>query len=242
MDHRIVLVTGATRGIGLETVRQLAELGHTVYLGARNLPSGEGLAAQLRAAGGDVRAIELDLDRPETFGAAVDRIRTEHGRLDSLVNNAGICLESFGDPTIGLTQEVLAKTFQVNLFSQVEVTNAFLDLLRESRSGRIVFLSSILGSIGTHADPASGMGGFQAPAYDLSKSALNAYAVHLANDLRGHGIKVNAAHPGWVLTDMGGPNAPLDVREGARTSVELATLPEEGPTGGFYHLGKPLPW
>jgi NAD(P)-dependent dehydrogenase (short-subunit alcohol dehydrogenase family) len=242
MEHRIVLVTGATRGIGLETVRQLAELGHTVHLGARQLSAGEARAAELRRSGGDVLAIEIDLERPETFHAAAEQIRAEHGRLDSLVNNAGICLESFGSPVVSLSQEVLVKTFQVNLFAQIEATHAFLGLLRESRAGRIVFLSSILGSIATHADPASGMAKFQAPAYDLSKTALNAYAVHLANELRGHGIKVNAAHPGWVRTEMGGPNAPLDVREGARTSVELATLPDEGPTGGFFHLGKPLPW
>src|SRR5262249_39466981 len=133
-------------------------------------------------------------------------------------------------------------TFDTNFFSVVALTQALLPLLRKAPAGRIVNLSSVLGSLTLHSDPSSGIYDRKAFAYDASKTALNAFTVHLAQGLRGRKIKANSAHPGGVRTDMGGPAAPLDLPEGGKTSVRLAPLPDDGPTGGYFHLGEPLPW
>ncbi len=144
--------------------------------------------------------------------------------------------------TSTVTPDVLRKTFETNFFAVVALTQALLPLVRKSPAGRIVNLSSILGSLKLHSDPTSPIYAMKAFGYDASKTALNAFTVHLAHELRATPIKVNSAHPGWVKTDMGGSAAPMEVTEGAKTSIQLATLPEDGPTGGFFHLGKPLPW
>jgi NAD(P)-dependent dehydrogenase (short-subunit alcohol dehydrogenase family) len=138
--------------------------------------------------------------------------------------------------------EILRRTFETNFFSVVALTQTLLPLIRKAPAGRIVNLSSVLGSLSLHSDPSSGIYAKKVFAYDASKTALNAFTIHLAQELRGTKIKVNAAHPGWVRTEMGGSNAPLDLSEGGKTSVQLATLPDDGPTGGYFHLGKPLPW
>ena len=138
--------------------------------------------------------------------------------------------------------EILRKTFETNFFAVVALTQTLLPLIRKSPAGRIVNLSSILGSLTLHSDPSSGIYDMKAFAYDASKTALNAFTVHLAQELRDTPIKVNSAHPGWVKTDMGGAAAPMEVSEGGKTSVQLATLPDDGPTGGYFHLGEPLPW
>ena len=137
---------------------------------------------------------------------------------------------------------LLHKVFETNFFAQVALTNTLLPLIRKSPAGRIVNLSSILGSIALHADPNSPIYHAKSFAYDASKSALNAFTVHLAYELRDTKIKVNSAHPGWVKTDMGGPEAPMDLADGGKTSAALATLPPDGPTGGYFHLGQALPW
>jgi NAD(P)-dependent dehydrogenase (short-subunit alcohol dehydrogenase family) len=137
---------------------------------------------------------------------------------------------------------VLRKIFDTNFFAQVALTQTLLPLIEKSEAGRIVNLSSILGSLGLQADPKSPIYHAKAFAYDASKTALNAFTVHLAYDLRDTKIKVNSAHPGWVKTDMGGPQAAMELSEGGKTSVELATLPADGPTGGYFHLGQALPW
>lgn len=136
----------------------------------------------------------------------------------------------------------MRKIFDTNFFAQVALTDALLPLLKKSPAGRIVNLSSIIGSLTLHADPTSPIYDAKSFAYDASKTALNAFTIHLAWDLRDTKIKVNSAHPGWVKTDMGGPNAPMELSEGGKTSAALATLPDDGPTGGFFHLGQPLPW
>jgi NAD(P)-dependent dehydrogenase (short-subunit alcohol dehydrogenase family) len=138
--------------------------------------------------------------------------------------------------------DLLRKVFETNFFAVVALTEKLLPLIRKSPAGRIVNLSSILGSLTLHADPKSPIYNAKSFAYDASKTALNAFTVHLAYDLRDTKIKVNSAHPGWVKTDMGGPEAPMELSEGAKTSVTLATLPEDGPTGGYFHLGQTLPW
>jgi NAD(P)-dependent dehydrogenase (short-subunit alcohol dehydrogenase family) len=144
--------------------------------------------------------------------------------------------------TIHTTEEELQKVFGTNLFSVVAVTRAFLPLLKKSEAGRIVNLSSILGSLGLHANPNSPIASVKTFAYDASKAALNAFTIHLAAELKDTKIKVNSAHPGWVKTDMGGDQAPMELPEGAKTSVDLALLGPDGPNGRFIHLGQELPW
>ena len=247
---RVAFVTGANRGIGLETVRGLGALGIAVVLGSRDEAKGRAAAEALRAGGiVGVEAVRFDVNRPEDHRAIARHLEDRHGKLDILVNNAGVALEEadFGVPggfntTATVTPEVLRATFETNVFAVVALTQALLPLIRRAPAGRIVNLSSILGSLTLHADPSSDIYSSKAFAYDASKTALNAFTVHLAHALRGTPIKVNSAHPGWVKTDMGGPAAPMEVAEGGRTSVELATLPDDGPTGGFFHLGRPLPW
>jgi NAD(P)-dependent dehydrogenase (short-subunit alcohol dehydrogenase family) len=170
-----------------------------------------------------------------------------YGKLDVLANNAGVELEDvdFGESfntTSTVSPDALRQTFETNFFSVVSLTQALLPLLRKSPAGRIVNLSSVLGSLTLHSDPSSPIYSKKAFAYDASKTALNAFTVHLAQELQETKIKVNSAHPGWVQTDMGGTSAPMKLAEGGKTSVQLATLPEDGPTGGYFHLGERLPW
>lgn len=239
-NGRLALITGANKGIGFETARQLAAQGITVLLGARDLAKGEQAAATLRGEGLNVEAIQLDVTRPESIRNAADTLETKYGRLDILINNAGVMLDTA--PPSQTSQEVLRKTYETNVFAVVELTQALLPLLRKSDAGRIVNLSSILGSLSEHAKPDSFLKDVNALAYNSSKTALNMVTLLFAKELAGTAIKVNAAHPGWVKTDMGGDNAPLDIPEGARTSVWLATLPQDGPTGGFFHQGERLAW
>ncbi len=248
--EKIAFVTGANRGLGLETARGLGQLGITVLIGARDAAKGEQAAEELRRDGiSNVEAVEFDVTRHEHHGQVANLLEQRFGRLDILVNNAGIMREEsdFSHPggfntTSTVSQAALRETFDTNFFSLIALTQALLPLIRKSPAGRIVNLSSILGSLTLHANPSSPIYGAKAFAYDASKTALNAFTVHLAAELRDTPIKVNSAHPGWVKTDMGGAGADLDVDEGGKTSVQLATLPDDGPTGGFFHMGSPLPW
>ena len=197
----------------------------------------------MRAEGIDARPLQLDVTNAADRDAAVKYFADNFGKLDILVNNAGIAMETWGvNRTSSTPETVLQQTFETNLFAPVALTQALLPLLRKSPAGRIVNLSSILGSLTLHSDPASPIYSSKAFAYDASKSALNAFTIHLAQELRATPIKVNSAHPGWVKTDMGTDAAPMEIVDGAKTSVALATLPDDGPSGAFIHLGKPLPW
>jgi NAD(P)-dependent dehydrogenase (short-subunit alcohol dehydrogenase family) len=240
---KVALITGANKGLGLETARQLGKQGITVLLGARDLAKGEAAAAQLKKDGTDARAVKLDVNDPADYAAVAKAIEKDFGVLDILVNNAGLLLDSRkGNETSTTSAEVLRKTFDTNFFAVVALTQALLPLVRKSEAGRIVNLSSILGSLTLHATKGSYVYDAKTFAYDASKAALNAFTIHLAHELQGTKIKVNSAHPGWVKTDMGGEGAVLEIEEGGKTSVELATLPEDGPTGGYFHMGKPIPW
>jgi len=240
---KVALITGANKGLGLETARQLGRQGITVLLGARDLAKGEAAAAALKKDGIDARAVKLDVDHAADYPAVAKLIEKEFGRLDILVNNAGVLLDGRkGNETSKTSAEMLRKTFDTNFFAVVALTQALLPLIRKSEAGRIVNLSSILGSLTLHATKGSPIYDAKTFAYDASKAALNSFTIHLAHELAGTKIKVNSAHPGWVKTDMGGEGAQLEIEEGGKTSVELATLPENGPTGGYFHLGKPLPW
>ncbi len=244
---RIALVTGATRGIGLETVRQLAEAGVHTLLAGRD-PARAGAAAHaLQADGLPVEAIVLDVTDAASIDAAARTIEDRHGRLDILVNNAGIAIDDGQKGTAGQSLETWRTTFDTNLFGLVATTQALLPLLRKSASGRIVNVSSLLGSIAQHQDPASFIYAMKGiPAYNVSKTAVNAWTVHLAHALEDSGIKVNTIHPGYVRTDMNKAgdeqNGELEVADGARTSVRLALIDDDGPTGGYFYGDEALPW
>jgi NAD(P)-dependent dehydrogenase (short-subunit alcohol dehydrogenase family) len=248
--EKIAFITGANRGLGLETARGLGKLGITVLLGARERAKGEQAAAALRQEGiAHVEPVEFDVRKRDDHRRLAESLEKRFGRLDILVNNAGVQLDGaeFGSPdgfntTSRVAESVLRETFDTNFFAVVALTQTLLPLIRLAPAGRIVNLSSILGSLTLHADPKAEIYNMKAFAYDSSKTALNAFTVHLAAELRDTPIKVNSAHPGWVKTDMGGPAAPLELTEGGKTSVELATLPADGPTGGYFHLGKRVPW
>jgi NAD(P)-dependent dehydrogenase (short-subunit alcohol dehydrogenase family) len=240
---KVALITGANKGIGFETARQLGALGITVLLGARDLKRGEAAAAKLKEQGTNARAVKLDVIDPKDVAAAAATIKRDFGHLDILVNNAGIAVEPMGgNTTLTISDATLRNTFQTNFFAVVELTQALLPLLKESPAGRIVNVSSILGSLKLHTTEGSPIYEAKMFAYDASKTALNAYTIHLAHALRETKIKVNSAHPGWVKTDLGGTGASMEIVDGAKTSVRLATLPESGPTGGFFHLNDALPW
>jgi NAD(P)-dependent dehydrogenase (short-subunit alcohol dehydrogenase family) len=246
MSKKIAFITGGNRGIGFQTALELKDAAKVV-IGSRDLMQGEMALEELKAAGADAEALHFDVTQPASHQAAFDYFNTRYGHLDILINNAGIAGGTF--PGTGpehsaadVPLTLLRKVFETNFFAQIALTKALLPLLRKSSAGRIVNLSSILGSLTLQATPGSPIYDAKSFAYDASKTALNAFTVHLAYELRDTTIKVNSAHPGWVKTDMGGDQAPMELEEGAKTSVMLATLPDDGPTGGYFHLGKPLPW
>jgi NAD(P)-dependent dehydrogenase (short-subunit alcohol dehydrogenase family) len=242
-DTKVALITGANKGIGLETALQLGKLGVTILVGSRDLGRGEEAAEVLRGAGVDARAIKLDVGNEADRAAAAKYIDKEFGRLDILINNAGVMLENLGaNKTSTTSQKVLHETFETNFFAPIALTQTLLPLLRKSAAGRIVNLSSILGSNTLHATKGSPIYDAKPFAYDASKVALNSFTIHLAHELQGTKIKVNSAHPGWVKTDMGGEGAPMEIVDGAKTSVRLATLGDDGPSGGYFHMGDALPW
>jgi NAD(P)-dependent dehydrogenase (short-subunit alcohol dehydrogenase family) len=230
---RVALVTGANRGLGLETARQLHALGWTVALCARDPRAAEDAAARL---GGD-RALPLPLDVRDAASCAATAasLRASHGRLDALVQNAGVILDGWEDST-GLRSDpaTVAATFDTNALGALRVAQAFLPLLLEGGGGALVHVSSGMGAL-------SDMGGGMV-AYRLSKSALNALTRVLHAEHRGQGLRVNSVCPGWVRTDMGGASAPRSVEEGARGIVWAATLPPDGPSGGFFRDGRPIDW
>ncbi|MGP8260832.1 MAG: SDR family oxidoreductase [Acidobacteriaceae bacterium] len=243
MTGKVALITGANKGIGLETARQLGALGITVLVGARDLKKGEAAAAELKREGIDARAIKLDVVDAGDRKAALEAIERDFDRLDILVNNAAINLDQGASLETSTTPaKTIRDTFDTNFFSVVELTQMLLPLIRKSAAGRIVNVSSAQGSLTLLAPKDSPIYATKTFSYDASKSALNSFTLHLAHELQGTPIKVNSIHPGWVRTDMGGQQAPLGLVDGAKTSVRLATLPDDGPTGGYFHQDDTLPW
>jgi NAD(P)-dependent dehydrogenase (short-subunit alcohol dehydrogenase family) len=247
MSQKIAFITGGNRGLGFQTALDLKDNGTKVVIGSRDLEQGKKAVEKLRAAGVDADVLKFDITNAADHKAAYDYFNSKYGRLDILVNNAGIAGGSFpgNGPEHSASDvpiELLEKVFETNFFAPVALTKTLLPLIKKSPAGRIVNLSSILGSLSLHADPKSPIYHAKSFAYDASKTALNAFTIHLAYELRDTKIKVNSAHPGWVKTDMGGEQAPMELSEGGKTSAALATLPSDGPTGGYFHLGKPLPW
>ncbi len=223
--------------------RQLAQAGVTVVLGARDPQKGEAAAQKLRDQGYDAQFVKLDVTNEQDHTTVAAFLKEKFGRLDILINNAGISAEGLGGGKVSTTSsDVIRRTFDTNFFAPVALTRALMPLLQKSPAARIVNMSSILGSQTLHSDPNSPIYNFKSLSYDASKAALNSFTIHLAHELKDTKIKVNSAHPGWVKTDMGTDAAPMEIPDGAKTGVTLALLSDDGPTGGFFHQGKPLPW
>ena len=232
-DGRIALVSGANRGIGLEVARRLAGRGVRVVLGSRDEARGEEAAGRLAAEGLEtVEAAQLDVTDDTSVDRLADRVGGRHGHLDVLVNNAGV--GGRWQPAAKADLDEVRHTLETNLLGPWRLARALVPLLRGSGHGRIVNVSSGMGQL---ADMRGGAG-----AYRVSKAGLNALTRVLSAELRDAGILVNAVCPGWVRTDMGGSSATRSVAEGADTVVWLATLPDDGPTGGFFRDREPIPW
>ena len=247
----IALVTGANKGIGRQIAGQLAALGHTVVVGARDVEAGERAAAELKAAGGDAYAVVLDVTDPVSAAAAADTVKARFGQLDALVNNAGIAsspggsLEAQYPGSVQLDE--VRSIFETNFFGVISVTEAFLPLLRLSEAPRIVNVSSVAGSLAaavesldTSADrpdtsPVSA-------AYSPSKTALTSLTLQYARGLAPEGILVNAVCPGFVATDLNGFRGTRTPVQGAAAAVRMATVPAGGPTGTFTDEFGPVPW
>jgi NAD(P)-dependent dehydrogenase (short-subunit alcohol dehydrogenase family) len=232
-NGEVALVTGANRGIGLEVARQLAARGYEVLLSARDGEKAAAAAAEVaESTGGAVRALTLDVADPESIRAAAEQVQADPGRLDVLVNNAGVGSD-FGVSGTAPDFDKVAVALETNFYGAYRLTVALLDLLRASQHPRIVNVSSGMGGV-------TEMGGWS-PGYRVSKAALNAMTRILSAELSGNGFLVNSACPGFVNTEMGGPmGAVKPVDEGAAGVVWLATLPDDGPTGGFFRDGEPI--
>ena len=236
-ETRIALVTGANRGIGLEIVRQLSRAGLIAVLGSRDLKKGNAAAATLASEGLAPPVVALDVTEPDSIRAAVAEVLDRYGRIDVLVNNAGILKEGFSPQDSSVFEvpvDLVMLTYLTNTVGPLRLNQAAVPAMRKLGYGRIVNLSSGAGQL---AEMGSGF-----PAYRMSKAALNALTRLTAAELGPGDIKINAMCPGWVKTAMGGPNATRPVEKGAETAVWLATLPADGPTGGFFRDKKPIPW
>jgi NAD(P)-dependent dehydrogenase (short-subunit alcohol dehydrogenase family) len=248
--QQVALITGASKGIGRATAEQLAALGMTVLIGARNPRRGEEAAAAVHAAGGDAHAVTLDVTDPTTTQEAARRVEERFGHLDVLINNAGITGSGQVSPEDAHDQipssvdlDMVRAVFETNVFGVIAVTNAMLPLLRRSPAPRIVNVSSAIGSLTITSDPDGPLAGLPASAaYAPSKTVLNALTVQYANELRKDGILVNAADPGFVDTDINNHSGYLTPAQGAAIVVRLATLGADGPTGEFFSEDGPVPW
>jgi NAD(P)-dependent dehydrogenase (short-subunit alcohol dehydrogenase family) len=250
-DKQVALVTGANQGIGLQIATELAAKNFTVLVGSRNLARGEQAA---RTIAGDARAVQLDVTDQASVATAAERIRTEFGRLDVLVNNAaisntrrrpGMSVEEYSQSTrpSNVSLDEVRAVFETNVFGVLAVTQAMLPLLREAPAGRIVNVSSGAGSLTLNADPAAPHRAIFGPVYPASKTALNAMTLAMAIELEPTGIKVNAACPGFTRTNLNNYAGTQTLAEGAREPVRLALLGPDGPTGTFSNASVgPLPW
>jgi NAD(P)-dependent dehydrogenase (short-subunit alcohol dehydrogenase family) len=236
-ESRIALVTGANRGIGLEIVRQLSRAGLIAVLGSRDAAKGREAAAKLASLGLETPVVALDVTDAESIRAAVEEVIGLYGRIDVLVNNAGILREGFTPEetsVLEVSPELVVETYLANTVGPLRLIQAVVPIMRKGGYGRVVNISSGAGQL---AEMGAGY-----PAYRMSKAALNALTRVTAAELGPAPIKVNAMCPGWVRTDMGGPNATRPVEKGAETAVWLATLPDTGPTGGFFRDKAPIAW
>ncbi len=239
--EKVALVTGANKGIGFELARQLGRRGMSVLLGARNTKLGEDAARKLTSEGLDAHALHIDLNQLESIQEAAKLIEAEYGRLDVLINNAGIAEGADGPPSTA-SLEAVRRVFETNLFGTLAVTQAMLPLVRKAPAGRIMNVSSGLGSLTLNGDPAWEFAAVKRLGYNSSKAALNMLTVQLAFELRDTKIKVNSANPGFTATDLNGHRGYQTVEEGAMEALRLALLDDDGPTGGVFNRNGPDPW
>jgi NAD(P)-dependent dehydrogenase (short-subunit alcohol dehydrogenase family) len=239
--NQTALITGANKGIGFEIARQLGRRGMAVIVGARNPEKGAEAAASLKREGVDARAVTLDVTNQGTIDTAAREVEESFGKLDVLVNNAGIQIDRGLKPS-EVPLDTLRRTYETNVVGPVAVTQAFLPLLKKSQAGRIVNMSTGLGSLSQNSDPDYAFFDVKHLAYNSSKTALNAITVQFAHELKDTRIKVNAADPGYTATDFNDYKGTRTVEEGAAIAVRLATLDKGGPTGGFFNDAGPLPW
>lgn len=240
MADKIALITGANKGIGKEIARQLGKQGMTVLIGARDEGRGQEAAEELKQQGIRAQAVRLDVTNADSIREAANTVERDFGRLDVLVNNAGVSLDG-PSPASALDLETMRRTYDTNVFGVVAVTQAFLPLLRKSEAGRIVNMSSTLGSLALNSDPDWAAAGVKLLAYNSSKAALNMATVIFAAELKDTPIKVNAVCPGSVETDLN-PYGTRTVAQGAAVPVRLAMLPADGPTGGYFDEAGTVPW
>jgi NAD(P)-dependent dehydrogenase (short-subunit alcohol dehydrogenase family) len=238
---KIALITGANKGIGCELARQLGKQGVTVLVAARNAKLGEAATAKLKAEGADAHFIELDVTKPHTIAKAAQTIQTQYGRLDILVNNAAIVDKADGPPSTA-DPEAVRRVLDVNFFGVLAVTQAMLPLVRKSQAGRIVMLSSGLGSLTWNADPQWPFAAVKPLGYNGSKAILNMMTVQLAWELRDTAIKVNTVNPGYTATDLNGNKGTQTLAEGAAEALRQALAPDDAPTGRFVGTGGVVPW
>lgn len=236
MTNKIALITGASKGIGLEVARQLGRQGITVLVAARTKLAADEAAAGLQQEGIQAVGVKLEVTNSAHITELTQFIENTYGRLDILINNAGILAEK-----ADYDGDALRDTFEVNTFAPYLITEALLPLLLKSEAGRIVNQSSAIGSIQFQLSNER-VQRFATPAYAASKAALNMLTAYWAQKNSGTNLKINSVHPGLVKTQMGGEKAELSVEDGAKTAVRLATLQEDGPTGGFYYMDDQLPW
>jgi len=234
--RKTALITGANKGIGREIARQLGHKGYSVWLGSRDAERGEKAAADLRKEGVDAHLLALDVTSDASVRAAAVTYGKANDTLDVLVNNAGVATGGYAAPTKASLDDMRA-VYDVNVFGPVRVTQAFVPFLRKAGQGRIVMMSSSLGSISEQLDMTGGTYGVNLLGYNSSKSALNMITVSFAKELATHGIKVNAANPGYVATDLNDHQGYRTVEQGAAIAVHLATLGPMGPTAGFFSDG-----
>lgn len=239
-SRKIALITGANKGIGQEISRQLGAQGMTVLIGARDMERGEVAAAEIKASGANAYAVHLDVTDEASITEAARRIESEFGTLDVLVNNAGIALDQV--PPSQLDLDTLRRTYETNVFGVFAVTKAMLPLLQKSDAGRIVNLSSGLGSLTQNSDANWEFYEANLLAYNSSKAALNMVTLTLAKELKDTPIKVNSADPGYTATDLNGQQGTRTVEQGATAAVRLATLPDDGPTGSYFDEDGVVPW
>ena len=242
--EKVAFISGANRGIGFETSKKLAQLGIKVILGSRDLKKGKEAIEELASIGIEADLVEYDAFDLEAPQKVYDYITEKYNKLDILINNAGVLLTGnlFVTNSSTVSDKDVKDTFQTNLFSVISLTQKLLPLIKKSEAGRIVNVSTILSSLTLHTAKDSPIAPAKEFAYNASKTALNAYTIHLALELKDTNIKVNSGHPGWVKTELGGPNAPVEVKDSFKTSLYLATLKDDGPTGGLFHGEDVLPW
>ena len=242
--EKVAFISGANRGIGFETAKKLSEKGIKVILGSIDLNKGKDALKKLSSEGFDADLVQYDAFDPESPQKVYDHIEKNYQKLDILINNAGVLLTGnlFVTNSSSISDKDLKDTFQTNFFAVVTLTQKLLPLIKKSDAGIIVNVSTILSSLTLHSAKDSPISPAKELAYNASKTALNAFTIHLAIELKDTKIKVNSGHPGWVKTELGGPNAPIEVEDSYKTSLNLATLDDDGPSGGLFHEEDSIPW